>query len=93
MLNSYININKIFEHYNLNEKSECYSYIKNSIINNTIYNKYSVFNYAQLTNFDYNQIGNNIVSLYNTLTNKENSVSQIEQNTNNLLKQGTIEVL
>lgn len=93
MLNSYININKIFEHYNLNEKSECYSYIKNSIINNTIYNKYSVFNYAQLTNFDYNQIGNNIVSLYNTLTNKENSVSQIEQNTNNLLKQGTIEDL
>lgn len=93
MLNSYININKIFEHYNLNDKSECYSYIKNSIINNTIYNKYSVFNYAQLTNFDYNQIGNNIVSLYNTLTNKENSVSQIEQNTNNLLKHGTIEDL
>ena len=93
MLNSYININKIFEHYNLNDKSECYSYIKNSIINNIIYNKYSVFNYAQLTNFDYNQIGNNIVSLYNTLTNKENSVSQIEQNTNNLLKHGTIEEL
>ena len=93
MLNSYININKIFEHYNLNDKSECYSYIKNSIINNTIYNKYSVFNYAQLTNFDYNQIGNNIASLYNTLTNKENSVSQIEQNTNNLLKYGTIEDL
>ena len=91
-INSYITIEEIFKHYNLISKINCYFNFRNAILH-IIHNKYSIFNYEQLINFDYKKIENNIVLLYNNLIDNTNNISETEQNINNLLKQGTIEDL
>lgn len=91
-INSYITIEEIFKHYNLISKINCYFNFRNEIFH-IIHNKYSIFNYEQLINFDYKKIENNIVLLYNNLIDNTNNISETEQNINNLLKQGTIEDL
>jgi 2-polyprenyl-3-methyl-5-hydroxy-6-metoxy-1,4-benzoquinol methylase len=90
--NSYIPITEIFEHYNLSNKANCYFNFKNVILT-TVQNKYSVFNYRQLSDFDNKEINNNIVLLYNNVYGNKNNISQTEQEINNILKNGTIEEL
>lgn len=91
-LGSYITVREIFEHYNLLNKSTCYFNVKNIILN-TVQNKYSTFNYWQLSDFDYKKVENNIVMLHNNLINNQNNISETEKAINNILNNGTIDEL
>ena len=91
-LGSYITVREIFEHYNLLNKSTCYFNVKNIILN-TVQNKYSTFNYWQLSDFDYKNVENNIVMLHNNLINNQNNISETEKAINNILNNGTIDEL
>lgn len=91
-IGSYITIEEIFKHYNLTSKINCYFNFRNAILH-TIQNKYSTFNYWQLSNFDYEKVENNIVMLHNNLINNQNNISETEKAINNILNSGTIDEL
>lgn len=92
LFNSYVPIKEIFEHYNLSNKLTCYFSFKNAILN-TVQNKYSVYNYRQLSDFDNKAIEKNIAQLHNNLSVNIHNISATEQAVNNILKNGTFDEL
>uniref|UniRef100_UPI0040285436 hypothetical protein n=1 Tax=Lachnospira sp. TaxID=2049031 RepID=UPI0040285436 len=88
----YVPIKEIFEHYNLSNKLTCYFSFKNAILN-TVQNKYSVYNYRQLSDFDNKAIEKNIAQLHNNLSVNIHNISATEQAVNNILKNGTFDEL
>lgn len=80
---------KLFEHYHLTDKSDCYYNIKQAFLN-TVQNKYSTFNYSQLYKFNKENITKNIKSLYDNMHNYKENVSDVEKKINEILKTETI---
>lgn len=88
-INRYIPMKKLFEHYHLTDKSDCYYNIKQAFLN-TVQNKYSTFNYSQLSKFNKENITKNIKSLYDNMHNNKENVSDVEKKINEILKTETI---
>lgn len=80
----------VLEHYSLTDKCECYYNLKQAFLN-TVQNKYSAFNYRQLSELNKDNITMNIKMLYDSMYNRKNQqISDTEARINEILKTGTI---
>lgn len=90
VIDTYIPMKLVLEHYSLTDKCECYYNLKQAFLN-TVQNKYSAFNYRQLSELNKDNITMNIKMLYDSMYNRKNQqVSDIEARINEILKTGTI---
>lgn len=90
VIDTYIPMKLVLEHYSLTDKCECYYNLKQAFLN-TVQNKYSAFNYRQLSELNKDNITMNIKMLYDSMYNRKNQqVSDTEARINEILKTGTI---
>lgn len=90
VIDTYIPMKLVLEHYSLTDKCECYYNLKQEFLN-TVQNKYSAFNYRQLSELNKDNITMNIKMLYDSMYNRKNQqVSDTEGRINEILKTGTI---
>ena len=90
VIDTYIPMKLVLENYSLTDKCECYYNLKQAFLN-TVQNKYSAFNYRQLSELNKDNITMNIKMLYDSMYNRKNQqVSDIEARINEILKTGTI---
>lgn len=90
VIDTYIPMKLVLEHYSLTDKCECYYNLKQAFLN-TVQNKYSAFNYRQLSELNKDNITMNIKMLYDSMYNrKKQKVSDTEARINEILKTGTI---
>lgn len=85
-----IPMKQVLEHYALKDKSDCYYNLKQAFLN-TVQNRYSTFNYWQLSQLNKDNITTNIKLLYNNMNNcPKQHLSETEARINEILKNGTI---
>lgn len=85
-----IPMKQVLEHYALTDKSDCYYNLKQAFLN-TVQNRYSTFNYWQLSQLNKDNITTNIKLLYNNMNNcPKQHLSETEARINEILKNGTI---
>lgn len=90
VIDTYIPMKLVLEHYSLTDKCECYYNLKQAFLN-TVQNKYSAFNYRQLSELNKDNITMNIKMLYDSMYNRKNQqISDTEARINEILKTGTI---
>lgn len=90
VIDTYIPMKLVLEHYSLTDKCECYYNLKQAFLN-TVQNKYSAFNYRQLSELNNDNITMNIKMLYDSMYNRKNQqISDTEARINEILKTGTI---
>ncbi len=90
VIDTYIPMKLVLEHYSLTDKCECYYNLKQAFLN-TVQNKYSAFNYRQLSELNKDNITMNIKMLYDSMYNRKNQqISDTEAGINEILKTGTI---
>lgn len=89
-IEKYIPMSEVIEHYNLQNKFECYYNLKQVFLN-TVQNKYSAFNYRQLSEMKDDDITKNIRMLYDNMHNhNEKQISKTEEEIDRILQNGTI---
>ena len=93
-INTYITTEEVLQHYNLIDKSTCYFNLWNVFLN-TVQNRYSAWNYRQLSEFGQDVIKDNVVLLFNNLSKSDKKVvlNQTQKEINAILQEGTVEHL
>ena len=89
-IDSCIPMRNVLDHYDLADKSDSYYNLKQAFLN-TVQNRYSTFNYWQLSQLNKDNITTNIKLLYNNMYNcKKQYLSETEAKINEILKTGSI---